>query len=494
MKNKSFTDAVKVLKQEGLYLESSGENSLAIGGISYHSKEIGPNTLFVCKGIHFDERYLDEALSNGAVCYVSENPQSPRKKVPYITVTNIRRALAVLAAWFYDYDPQEPEICAVTGTKGKSTTVYFLVNILKAAGKRTAFATTVDIYDGKRRYESTLTTPESLECQQILSTARESGCHNMVMEVSSQAYKMDRIYGLRFAYGIFVNITNDHISPDEHHTFEEYFACKQAIVEKFENAAVNLDDPNAMRMVKAAKDAGAKRVMTYSVSNPQADVYAKNIVKDGFKSFFTAVLPGLEFEAMIRIPGEFNISNALSAAAVAHMMGIPVEKIAEGIWNTQVPGRMNIYEKNGYTVIVDYAHNKDSLHSALKAITEYYPGKNIKIVFGCPGCKALQRREDMAEESSQCAKFVYVTSEDPSYEDPFKIANEVRGYLNDRGCPNEIIVDREEAVRTAIHEMEKDDLILIAGKGSEHYQVINGVAAYYGADTALAEKYIQELK
>jgi UDP-N-acetylmuramyl-tripeptide synthetase len=367
-----------------------------------------------------------------------------------------------------------------------------LTHILNAAGNKTAYSTTVNIFNGNETYEATLTPPESLECHKIICAAKQNKCPYFVMEVSSQAYKMERIYGLHFKYGIFVNITNDHISPNEHSDFEDYFGCKLEIVKKYENAVVNLDDPHAQRVLKAAEK--ASNILTYSIKNENADIYARNIQKKGFISSFEIVTPAYSIETEIMIPGIFNVSNALSAAAVAYQMGIDKENISQGIRQTKVPGRMNIFEKNGFTVIVDYAHNKDSLCIALKAIKEYYPDKKIVIVFGCPGNKALQRRMDMAVESAKCADYVYITSEDPSYEDPFKIANEVRGYLNELNCPCEIIVDRESAIKKAISQMEKDDLVLIAGKGSEHYQVLNGSAMPYGGDTVLADQYINEYK
>ncbi|MFA0816419.1 MAG: Mur ligase family protein [Anaerofustis sp.] len=490
-----FATALEALQKHNLVKQVNRADILAnmpIRNVSYNSKEVKPGTLFVCKGLNYKKEYLQEALDHGAFCYVSESNQQVSEEIGFILVTDIRKALAVLGAWFYDYQKDHPRIYAVTGTKGKSTTVYFLRNILSAAGEKVAYATTVDIFDGVNAKESTLTTPESLECHRIIRTARDSGCDNFVMEVSSQAYKMDRIYGLDFSYGIFVNITNDHISPNEHCDFEDYFSCKLEIVKKYENAVVNLDDPNVKRVLDAAKN--AKQIYTYSVSNRSADFYAANVVKNGFVSSFDLVTPTYTLRTQIKIPGTFNIGNAISAAAVAYMRNIPKEQIIRGIEDTIVPGRMSIYEKNGFTVVVDYAHNKESIAVALQAIREYYPKKNIIVLFGCPGGKALQRRLDMSVECSKYANYVYVSTEDPSYEDPNEIAKEVEGYLNEFHCESEIIVDRDAAIRQAISNLKQNDLLLIAGKGSEHYQVVNGVAQPYGGDTELAEKYINLLK
>ena len=486
-------DAVSRLSNEGLLVECVNIDPQAIvAHVSHNSKDIIKDTLFVCKGINFKEDYLKEALMKGAFCYIAEEQYLLAQDEPCILVNDIRKALAVVAGWYYDYKKDCPEISAVTGTKGKSTAVHFLTNILREDERKVAYATTVDIFDGVEEYESTLTTPESLDCHKYIHTARESGCNDFVMEVSSQAYKMSRIYGLNFKYGIFINITNDHISPHEHSDFEDYFHCKLEIVKKYENAVINLDAQHAKRVIKTAKN--AKRILTYSVDDPKADIYATNIVRKGFTTSFKIITPSYEIDAVVMIPGLFNVSNALSAVGVAYLKGIDPKKIVAGIQKTRVPGRMSIYEKDGHTVIVDYAHNKDSIEIALKAIREYYPDKRIKIAFGCPGGKALQRRYDMAQETAKYAEHVYVTSEDPSFEDPMIIASEVQTYLDELDCNNDIIIDRHEAIKQAISEMDRDDLLLIAGKGSEHYQVIQGIAVPYEGDTELADRYINELK
>ena len=486
-------DAISKLSDEGLLIECVNIDPQAIvAHVSHYSKDIKEDTLFICKGINFKEDYLKEALMKGAFCYIAEEQYPFAQDIPCIVVNDIRKALAVIAGWYYDYKKDSPEICAVTGTKGKSTAVHFLANILQEDGRKVAYATTVDIFDGVEKYESTLTTPESLDCHRYIHSARESGCDDFVMEVSSQAYKMSRIYGINFKYGIFINISNDHISPNEHSDFEDYFKCKLEIVKKYENAVINLDGSHTKRVVETAKN--AKRILTYSVNDPKADIYAKNIVRQGFTTSFEIVTPSYEIAAVVMIPGLFNVSNALSAVGIAYLKGIDPEKIVSGIKKTRVPGRMSIYEKDGHTVIVDYAHNKDSIKIALKAIKEYYPDKNIRVAFGCPGGKALQRRYDMALETAKYAERIYVTSEDPSFEDPMVIASEVQKYLNELDCDNDIIIDRHEAIKQAISELGKDDLLLIAGKGSEHYQVVHGVAVPYEGDTELADRYINELK
>lgn len=488
-----MNELIQELTACGLFIRSFriGDKDAA-ESVTHDSKCILPGSLFVCKGMRFKEEYLYEAIQNGARFYMAEKQYDVFEKAGGVIVSDIRKALAVASALFYRFKEGAVTMDAVTGTKGKSTTVYYLKNILEAAGIKAAYTTTVDTYDGNDVKEAVLTTPESDALHQIIRGAKDSGCGDIVMEVSSQSAKMDRIFGLSFDYGIYLNISDDHISPNEHKDFTEYLACKMAVVSKYRHAVLNMDDAHFPDAFRAA--GSAEGVLTYALENPAADIYAENIVKDGFTTYFTIVTPEYRLKTRTLIPGVFNVSNALSAAAVAYMRGIAKESIAEGIGATKVPGRMDIFDKNGYTVIVDYAHNKMSLDHALAALKQYYPGKNIKLVFGCPGSKAIQRRHDMAYVAAKYAAYVYVTSEDPSYDDPRELAAEVQAFLNKYNCPSEIVIDRRDAVQKAVCEMGKNDIIIIAGKGSEHYQVVKGVAEPYEGDTVLAEKYINLYK
>jgi UDP-N-acetylmuramyl-tripeptide synthetase len=477
----------------GLYAGSAGlgEKNTA-ESITYDSRNAQPGSLFVCKGLRCKEDYLREAVRNGAKFYMAEKLYDVPGDVGAVVVSDVRKALAVASALYCRFGEGAITLNAVTGTKGKSTSVYFLKNILEASGRKTAYTTTVDSYDGIETNEAILTTPESDVLHGVIRRAKDNGCSDIVLEVSSQSAKMKRIFGLAFDYGIYLNISDDHISPNEHRDFEEYLACKMAVVSLCRHAVLNMDDAHFGDARKAAENAEA--VLTYALENPAADVYAEDIVKNGFTTYFTIVTPEYRVKTHTVIPGVFNVSNALSAAAAAYMQGVPKESIAEGIRVTKVPGRMNIFSKNGYTAVVDYAHNKTSLDHARAALKAYYPDKTVKLVFGCPGSKALQRRHDMAYIASRYAAYVYVTSEDPSHDDPYELAGIVADFLKKYGCPSEIIVDRRAAVQKAVREMRLNDIVIIAGKGSEHYQVVKGVAEPYEGDTVLAERYINMYK
>lgn len=486
-------NVIALLQQADLFVGQQGDfSSLCFSSVCYNSKEALPGGLFVCKGIHFNEAYLHDALQKGSLAYVSERPYP--SSAPCVITTNIRRALALIARAFYRYEKDAFTLIGVTGTKGKSTTVYYISSILTAAHqRRPAYLTTVDIFDGKNSFEATLTTPESLKGYEYFARARENGVKEIVMELSSQSDKMDRLVGMHFHYGVFVNISEDHIAPDEHKDFDEYFTCKKNIVARFSNAVINFDDCRAGEVLSAAKN--AERVLTYSLDEHSgADIYAKNIRPDGFKTQFRVVTPTWEEDMEIIIPGVFNVSNALGAIGVAYLMGLSKEACKTGVRETHVQGRMNIFEKNGHIAIVDYAHNKDSIRHAFEALKTYYPERKIKVLFGCPGDKAYGRRKDMSEMSVRYADYIYISSEDPDYKDPLSIAKEVEGYILKLGGRCEIETDRKTCVIKAIRELKTDEILLIAGKGSEHYQVVRGIAEPYEGDTVLAKTYIEQLK
>ena len=479
------------LKKHNLYLNDNVSDNIHIDNLSYNSKCVTSSTLFICKGIYFKESYLTSAISSGAPVYMSEVEYI--SDTPHIIVSDVRKALSVLAMVFYNYHNRDLVNIGVTGTKGKSSTIFFMNSIFKSANQLTAFTTTIDIFNGVNTVESVLTTPESLELHEIIHQSKLNGCKNLLMELSSQAYKMDRIYGLDFRYGIFVNIAPDHISPNEHKDFDEYLACKLEIVKKYETAIINKDDEHFSTVYEIAKKY-CKTVYTYSLEDSSADAYCSDFVLDGFKTYYNMHILGHCICTEINMPGMYNISNALSAAFVAHLQDINDNDIINGIKSTTIPGRMNIYEKNGCTAIVDYAHNESSLRALLKSIKLYYPKKNIHLVFGCPGGKALQRRYDMANASNDGAKYVYITSEDPSKEDPLLISQQIKGYLDSFNIENCIIIDRKEAIDTAIKNMSNNDIVIVAGKGSEHYQIIQGETVDYESDTVLCDKFLNIYK
>lgn len=486
----TIAQIINKLRSEGLYVRSPECGNDTVEALTYDSKQAAPGSLFVCKGVHFKDEYFTEAVNRGIGWYMAEKeyPSAARG----IIVSDVRAALACAAALFYRYNKDDMDITAFVGTKGKTSSVYFLVNILKTAGRKVAFTTTADVCDGETTEEGFLTTPESPELHAIIGRACDNGCTDMIMEVSSMAAKMGRVHCLSFKYGAFLNITPDHISPFEHKDFAEYLHYKKSILGKCENLAVCIDDSHAAEIISEEKD--RRRIITFSVRDSGADVYIESVSKKGFGRRAVLRTPEYELELDIDVPGEYNVANALAAAAVAYMMGIAPADIKAGIAGASIPGRMETFTRCGYTVIADYAHNKASMANAMKALREDYPDKKIVALYGCSGGKVPKRREDMACESGKAASYVYVTADNPNFDDPAVIAGEIKEHLDKMGCPCEIITDRAEAVRRAVYNLKKDEVLLLSGKGREHYQVVRGKITPYEGDAVLAEKYLKEYK
>ena len=439
--------------------------------VSYNSREVRPGTLFLCKGAHFKPEFLADAARRGAFAYISETPY-PGVGLPCVLVRDMRRALAPLAVKYYNDPSQRLKVIGVTGTKGKSSTAYYLKHIIDELGGRgCGVISSIDTYDGVERFESHLTTPEPLELQKHFAHAVSSGLEYVVMEVSSQALKYHRTLGTRFAAAAFLNIGTDHISPIEHPDFEDYFQSKLKIFAQAGLSCVNLDCDHGDEALAAARDA-CGTVFTFSRRDPSAAVYGHDVRKVGGDIIFQVDAARLGGEYRLTMPGLFNVDNALAAIAVCQGLGIPQEAVREGLAKARVPGRMEVYSsENGEVVaIVDYAHNRMSFETLFRSAAEEYPGRRIVAVFGCPGKKALDRRRDLGEVSGAYSDLVVLTEEDSGEEDTVSICKEIAAHVEGQGCRCAIEPNRGEAIRQAVLGCEKPSVILITGKGAETRQ------------------------
>ena len=445
--------------------------------VSYNSREVVPGTLFLCKGAHFKPEYLEQAREKGAIAYLSEVPY-PQVDLPGILVTDMRRAIAPMACMFYENPSRSPElkVVGVTGTKGKSSTAYYLKYILDeylaGEGKgESGIISSIDTYDGTERFESHLTTPEPLELQRHLANARDQGLGYLTMEVSSQALKYHRTLDTRFAAACFLNIGEDHISPIEHPDFEDYFSSKLRIFDQAEISCVNLDCDHAGRVLDAARETG-RPVFTFSRKDPEADVFASQVRKRGSDILFKVRTRRFFREFRLTMPGLFNVENALAAIAVCEGLNIPERCVYVGLMKARVPGRMEVYSNADGTVtaIVDYAHNRMSFETLFRSVQAEYPGRRIVTVFGCPGKKALDRRKDLGELSGKYSDLVVLTEEDSGEEDTLSICQEIAGYVAGQGCEYSIEPNRGEAVRQAVLGCQEPSVLLITGKGAETRQ------------------------
>ena len=443
--------------------------------VACDSQKVVPGTLFLCKGAAFKGRYLSDALQKGAFAYVSERPYPEGGAAPCIQVTDIRTAMGLMADLAYGHPSAALSITGITGTKGKTTTAYYLKSILDAwreeEGKRpSAILSTIVTDDGLERRPAKLTTPEPLDLQRHLFHAWSAGAEYVTMEVSSQALKYGRVIGVDLSCAVFLNIGEDHISPVEHPDWADYFASKLLIFRQARCACVNLDCDYAGEVLRAARS--CPRVVTWSQRDPGADVYASQVRKEGENLRFWVRTARYEGELLLGMPGLFNIENALAAVAVAEVYGVPREAVARGLARAAVPGRMEHYASadGQVSILVDYAHNGMSLEALLRSARAEYPGRELTVVFGCTGGKGIDRREGMGRAAGALADRIILTEDDPGPEEVSAICADIQRYLDPFGKRGEVIPNREEAVARAILDCRTPAVVVLAGKGCETAQ------------------------
>lgn len=443
--------------------------------VSCDSKVVVPNTLFICKGASFKAQYLLDAVAQGAFAYVSERAYPEALGVPCIRVSDIRTAMGLMADLSFGHPSAALRVTGITGTKGKTTTAYYVKSILDAwlaarNHRESAILSTIVTDDGVERRPAKLTTPEPLDLQKHLFNAVSAGADYVTMEFSSQALKYGRVIGVELDAAVFLNIGEDHISPREHPDFEDYFTSKLLIFRQSGAACVNLDCDHAGRVLEAANI--CPTVVTYSHKDPAADVYATQVRKDGRHIRFHLRTPRYERELSIAMPGLFNVENALAAAAVAEVYGIPAEAVDAGLSRAFVPGRMEHYGSadGRVSVIVDYAHNGMSLDALLRSARAEYPGRELTVLFGCTGDKGIDRREGMGTAAGKLADRILLTEDDPGHEQVEAICRDIGGFITPFGKEYTVIPDREEAVFAAVLECRAPAVVVLAGKGCEQAQ------------------------
>ena len=494
---------IKLLNDEGILLNSSECEQImdrVVNLVSYNSKEVEENTLFIVKGVTFKAEYLNEAILNGVFVYVSEN-KFEGVQIPCILVSDIRKALSCMAAMYFNYPGEVLNVIGVGGTKGKSTTTYYIKSILdeysKSANKKdTAVISSIDTYDGVENFESHITTPESYDIHRHFFNALNSGMENLVMEVSSQSLKLDRVADVFLDIGIFMNISEDHISPIEHPDFDDYYNSKLKMFKNTKNAIVNMDADLAENTLSVAKRDSA-RVFTFSMKTKDTDFYAYDIRKDGFNTIFKVHTPTYDEEFMLTMPGLFNIENALAAIATAYIMDIPVNIIQHGLKIAKSSGRMEVFHTKDMKIIilVDYAHNKLSFEKLFSSVKEEYPDRRIVAIFGCPGKKALLRRKDLGTIAGQNSDFVYLVAEDPGAEPVSDISNDIAQYVKQYTQNYALIEERGEAILDCILKAEKEEkptIVLLTGKGRETRQKYGTEYLPCISDVEYTQMYLKE--
>lgn len=496
-----------------------------ISGITYNSLEAAKGTLFVCKGALFKEKYLEDALAKGAVCYVREDPDADEaaacaivseeeakaaagrilrekdEKGMGIYVRDIRKAMPVIAETFYGKLYDFIRVVGITGTKGKSTTAFFMRYIIddylrETSGKRCAILSGIENYDGVVDEESSLTTPETFEIYRHMDNAMKSGIRYLVMEVSSQALKYDRVLGLDFDAVAFLNIGSDHISDIEHPDFDDYLESKLKIFGDCRRACVNLDCEEQERIQAAART--CPLLITFSRRDSGANVYGYDIVSDRGRVSMRVRgrdIPGYEdfdVEFTLGTFGIINVENALAAVSLAVLLGIPLEHIKAGLASAMTPGRMEaFYSKDGKRVaIVDYAHNGLSFETFYETARSEFPDRKIISVFGATGGKGVNRRIDIGKAAGRFSDYTIITEDDPGPEKLEDICEAIAEEIKSEGGKCEIVPDRPEAIKKAISLMDDDTLLFIAGKGREHKQKREHGSVEIPSDVDVVREYL----
>lgn len=498
---KTIEDVIVILRQRRLLKSVAGNLNIQepLRWLTCDSRAVIGGTLFICKGAAFRPEYLQEAANRGCIAYISEQPIDTTQNLPGLIVTNIRSAMAAASASFFDYQPGRPKLTGITGTKGKTTTAWYLKAMLdeweRGRGeKETGLISTVENYDGRNRRDAVMTTPEAPTLHELLANAAQSELSYVTMEVSSQALKYKRVRELKFQVGVFLNISEDHISPQEHEDFEDYFSSKLSMFRQTETACVNLDSDHRERILKAARK--AERIITFG-KHPEADLRCSDISVSAAGISFRVMCDRFTEWFTLAMKGSFNIENAMGAIAAAYVYGVPVECMKRALCKTRVPGRMEtFYSRNSKICgIVDFAHNRLSFEKLFDAVFQEY-GSYTKIitVFGCPGGKALNRRRELGIIAGLFSDYVFITSDDPGMECPQDIASEVRRYVEMTGCPCSCVEERSEAVGQAVEmaaENKEKTLILVLGRGSEKFQKIGMRSCEYPTDAALVRQAVE---
>lgn len=458
--------------------KSKGDMEIDIKKVECNSKKIVPNSLFIAiKGYDFDgHEYVGEAIQNGAVAVMLDISADFKKiKIPngitVIITDDTRKALARVSCNYFGNPSRYFKLIGVTGTKGKTTTTYMIKSILEKAGYKVGLIGTIANYIGDECLGySNRTTPESLELQGLFYKMAKAKCDYVVMEVSSQSLKLSRVDGCFFDYGIFTNLYKDHISLKEHADMNEYFESKLKLFTMCPRAFVNSDDFKCNKIIKGAPNCN---ISTYAVDN-KADLLAKDITITNVSVDFKVKLANKNERIKVNIPGRYSVYNALAAISLATALGIDAEKIKEGLENILVPGRNELVpNKEELPIMIDYAHTAESLENILQATKTYTPGKVI-CVFGCGGDRDREKRPKMGEVAGRLADYTIVTTDNPRTEKPEEIIEDIEKGISKTKGKYEIVVDRREAISKAIKMMGKRDLVILAGKGHETYQEING--------------------
>ena len=481
------------LLEKVAYTCVQGSPDRQVSALVYDSRKIEKDCMFVCiAGANADGHdFAAEAVEKGAGVLVTEKEVALPEgcDVTVIRTEDTRYALAFLSAASFGYPAQEMKIIGITGTKGKTTTTYLVKSILEHAGRKVGLVGTIESIIGDRHIPAGNTTPESYILQGYFRQMADQGCDTVVMEVSSQGLMMHRTQGFTFDMGIFTNIEPDHIGPNEHKDFDEYMACKGLLFRQCRVGIVNCDDAHWRKVVEGH----TCTLETFGFSK-EADLQADNmrlVTRPGSLGVDFDVRGLTELSVETNTPGRFSVYNALTAIAICRHFGVSGEDIRESLLHAHVRGRIEIVKvSDDFTLMIDYAHNAMALESLLVTLREYHPHRLI-CLFGCGGNRSRLRRYEMGEVSGRLADLSVITSDNPRFEEPQEIIDDIKAGIGKTTGEYVEICDRKEAIRYVIEHGEPGDIIVLAGKGHEDYQEIRG-KKYPMDERVLIREILQE--
>ena len=460
-------------------IKAKGDLDIDITNLESDSRNIKKGGLFVAiKGFDANGNdYIKSAIKNGAVAVMTEPDIDKEllkviiKYVTVIVVPDTRLGLAISSCNFYDNPSKKFKLIGITGTKGKTTTSFMTKKILEKQGLKVGLIGTIATYIGDEKIEdSDRTTPESNKLQYIFSKMVEAKCDVVVMEVSSQSLKLNRVAGCDFDIAVFTNFSQDHISPKEHPDMKDYFESKLKLLKMSKVSYVNADDLMVAKIPKMLPD---EKISTYGIDN-FCSLLAKDITITNSYVDFKVKIENRNERVKVCIPGRFSVYNALAAICIAKEMNCSSENVKTALEEVRVPGRSELVDnKKELTIMIDYAHSPESLENILSAVKSYTRGRLIS-VFGCGGDRDSGKRPLMGEISGRIADYTIITSDNPRTEDPQKIVDQIEAGMKKTTGKYEVVVDRTQAIEKAIKMANKRDIIVLAGKGHEPYQEING--------------------
>ena len=458
-----------------------------VNHIQYDSRKVNEGDLFVClTGFEVDGHdYANKAGAKVVLCEKKIDIKS--EGVTVLLVNEGRKALATMSANYYGHPTKSLKLIGVTGTNGKTTTVYLLKSMLEKAGKKVGLVGTIANYIGENKLKSERTTPESLELQKLFKDMVDANCEYCVMEVSSHSLQLDRVYGCEFEVGIFTNLTRDHL--DFHKSFDNYYNAKFKLFERSKASVINVDDDYGYRVLKDVEKLENKEIKTYSINN-NSDFKASDLMlKEGDIHF---KINGEEFNSVL--PGEYNVYNALGAVGAMSILGISNESIRKGLLDVVVPGRC---ERIGYKydipydIIIDFAHTPDGLKNILETLKGFTKNRLIA-VYGCGGDRDKVKRAELGRIGTELADLAIITSDNPREEDPMAIIKEIVAGITKSNYL--AIENRVEAIKLALGMAEEGDVVVLAGKGHENYQITNEGVIHFDEREVVDEILISKKK